>query len=138
MAAACGWVPGRDMEAGTVNVTAVFEPLSEPLSRPPQVSQGDRIRPPEPTWNVWAAVLRIRYAVPIRRSSARFVLRSDPSPTSMTSFDPRFAAPNEASPDEAGARPRPDRGYRSHSASSASAEIRSAQSNSARISSVTG
>jgi hypothetical protein len=40
------------------------EPLSEPLSRPSHVSHRGRIRPLEPTWNVWVATHRIRYAVP--------------------------------------------------------------------------
>jgi hypothetical protein len=54
-------------EAGAfVALLADPEPLSEPLSRPSQASHYGQIRPREPTWNVWVATLRIRYAVPTR------------------------------------------------------------------------
>ena len=45
---------------------AQSEPLSEPLSQRSQASHRGQIRPPEPTWDVWVATRRIRYAVPNR------------------------------------------------------------------------
>jgi len=49
-------------------------PTPRPLCRPSRVSHSGQIRPAEPTWNVWAATHRIRYAVPALISRSKLAI----------------------------------------------------------------